>query len=76
MKKLSPDAITQPINLGEESDIFFMQDYKFQQPKAIIQLAIYTNNCGFGETLDGLLFAKIWKQVFLEYASETLYLGS
>lgn len=75
MRPLDVEAIKAPIKL-EHGDSWYMQDYKFQHPKAIVQLQIKTRDLSLGQDAKTQLFALLWKQVVLDFASEIIYAGS
>lgn len=55
---------------------WYLQDAKFQHPKAIIQLQLDTRDAGFGVEPASHFFATVWRKVLLEYAAEVIHMGA
>mmetsp|Transcript_12503 Transcript_12503/g.21036 ORF Transcript_12503/g.21036 Transcript_12503/m.21036 type:complete len:243 (+) Transcript_12503:1089-1817(+) len=63
------------IKKWEDCDLWYKKDDKFERPKAIVEMKIYTNDCGFGKNLEGRLFANVWREVQSEYLREFNYMA-
>lgn len=76
MRELFVETAKEPVLL-EGKNSWYLQDHKFQHPKAIIQCKVNTRDLGFGTNdPNGKLFALVWRKVLMEYASEYFYQGS
>ena len=71
MKELSATYAINPVKL-DVPNCWYLQDSKFQHPKAIIQLQIATRDCGFGTDPNAHFFVNVWKKVLTEYAAEII----
>jgi secreted Zn-dependent insulinase-like peptidase len=56
-----------------ETDLWYKKDDKYQRPKAIVEMKIYTNDNGFGQNIKGRLFAHLWQRIVSEYLREFIY---
>jgi hypothetical protein len=57
----------------DDTDLWFKKDDKFQRPRTIVEMKIYTNDNGFGQTIKGRLFAHLWQRIVTDYMREFLY---
>lgn len=58
-----------------DTDLWYKKDDKFERPKAIVNLKIYTNDCMFGRTPNGRVFAEVWNNFLQEYLREFYYMA-
>lgn len=72
-----PELSTKPVLLKkwEDTDLWFMKDDKFERPKSIVNCRIYTNDCMFGLTDKGKIFANVWNSVLNETLREFFYMA-
>jgi insulysin len=56
------DRASQPslVKSWAESDLWYKKDDHFKLPKAYIGCKIFTNDCGFGKSIEGNVFAEMW----------------
>ena len=59
-----------------DCDVWFKQDDKFERPKAIVSLKVYTPDCNLGKTIEAKVFSEVWTEVMVEYLQEFLYMGT
>jgi nardilysin len=59
----------------DEADLWYQKDDKFKLPKAYIGCKIFTNDCGFGKSLEGQVFADMWQGVLNDYIREFKEMG-
>ena len=59
----------------ENTDLWYRKDDKYKQPKAVVQMRIYTNDNDFGKSLSGNLFSKVWAQVLDQHLKEYTYMA-
>lgn len=55
------------------TDLWYKKDDKFQRPKSIVNLKIYTNDCLWLQKPESNVFAQIWVKVLKEYLREFNY---
>ena len=55
--------------------MWYRKDDKFQKPKAIVSLKIYTTDLGYGTSEEAEVFAEVWKCVLEENLREFAYLA-
>ena len=58
------------IKKWEDTDLWYKKDDKFNMPKAIINMKLYTSDCGFGTTLNGRVFSTFWMNLASECMRE------
>jgi secreted Zn-dependent insulinase-like peptidase len=68
-----PELVRQWAN---DTDLWYLKDDKYERPKGIVSLKIYTGDCDFGRTSQGRVFAEVWNQVLQEYLREFYYMAS
>jgi len=59
----------------ECTDLWYQKDDEFFKPKANIQMKIYTQDNDFGKSIEGRVFANVWKNCLLEYLNEYNYMA-
>jgi insulysin len=59
-----------------DSDVWYKQDAKFDRPKSIVSLKVYTPDCNLGKTIEAKVFSEVWTEVMVEYLQEFLYMGT
>lgn len=59
-----------------DADVWYKKDDKFERPKSIVSLKIYTPDCNLGKTIEANVFAEMWTEVMVEYLQEFLYMGA
>jgi secreted Zn-dependent insulinase-like peptidase len=74
-KSAPPAKVPQVIKQWEDSDLWYMKDDKFETPKAVVYMKLYTNDNRFGETPRDRLFPIIWRDVFDEFIGEFAYMA-
>ena len=52
-----------------------MKDDKYEKPKGVVNMKIYTNDCRFGSDADARLFANFWNEIQGEYLREFSYMA-
>jgi hypothetical protein len=52
-----------------------MKDDKFERPKGMVSLKIYTGDCEFGRTPAGRVFAELWNSILQEHLREFYYMA-
>lgn len=57
----------------ECTDLWYKKDDKFERPKSIVDLNIYTNDCLWLQKPESRVFAEIWNKVINEYLREFNY---
>eukprot|EP01022_Parablepharisma_sp_SALTPOND_P028905 TRINITY_DN71_c0_g1_i2.p1 TRINITY_DN71_c0_g1~~TRINITY_DN71_c0_g1_i2.p1 ORF type:complete len:1405 (+),score=173.34 TRINITY_DN71_c0_g1_i2:13186-17400(+) len=69
-----PEAPTllQKTLLGE---LWYLYDTSFNIPKTIITMKLLSDNCGYGSTMEGIVFASMYEKVVVDILSEFLYMG-
>ena len=72
-KNLSKKPIL--VQQWNDSDLWYKQDDKFKSPIAKINLKIYTNDCMYGHSPEGRVFAEIWNSIIHENLREFYYMG-
>lgn len=63
------------IKQGEDFDLWYMKDDKFETPKAVVYMKLYTADNRFGQTPKDRLFPLIWRDVFDEFNGEFAYMA-
>lgn len=63
------------VSSSEGHELWYKKDDQFKLPKAYIGLRIYSTDCGFGSTLSGTVFVKVWEAVMEDYLREFDYMG-
>ena len=48
---------------ADDTDLWYLKDDKFERPKGMVSLKIYTGDCEFGRTPAGRVFAELWNSV-------------
>ena len=61
---------------ADDTDLWYMKDDKYQRPKGIVSLKIYTGDCEFGQTAKGRVFVEVWNQILNESLREFYYMAS
>jgi len=71
------ESMTEPqlIRLTEFSELWYMYDSSFKIPKTIITMKLYCGDCGFGNTMEGEIFAALYGEIVIDILSEFLYMG-
>lgn len=59
----------------EDTDLWYKKDDKFQRPKAVVNMKLYTNDCDFGFNNETRVFASVWQNVQNEYLREFNYMA-
>ena len=44
----------------DDTDLWYKKDDKFQRPKAVVNMKIYTDDCDFGLSHETRVFASVW----------------
>jgi insulysin len=57
------------------ADLWYKKDEKFNRPKSIIHMKLYTNDCLFSIKPEARVFASVWKSVLEEYLREFKYMA-
>lgn len=75
--EVSAEHSSVPVNVSniKGTDVWFLQDSKFKQPKGIVQMKLHTNDNGFGSNNEGRVFAKLWERMQKEYQHELVSLA-
>jgi insulysin len=60
---------------ADDTDLWFMKDDKYQRPKGLVSLKIYTGDCEFGQTARGRVFVEMWNSILNEYLREFYYMA-
>jgi insulysin len=60
---------------ADDTDLWYLKDDKFQRPKGVVSLKIYTGDNEFGRTALGRVFAEVWNQVLQEHLREFYYMA-
>eukprot|EP00826_Nyctotherus_ovalis_P000723 TRINITY_DN10026_c0_g1_i5.p1 TRINITY_DN10026_c0_g1~~TRINITY_DN10026_c0_g1_i5.p1 ORF type:complete len:509 (-),score=129.80 TRINITY_DN10026_c0_g1_i5:54-1580(-) len=58
--------------LGE---VWHFYDTSFCMPKTMVRIKIMTDDCGYGATMEGLVFASLYEMIVIDALSEVLYMG-
>jgi len=71
------DHSTKPVfaQQWDNAELWFLKDDRFERPKGIIGLKIYTSDLNFGTTPNARVFAEVWQKVFDEYIREFKYMA-
>jgi len=71
------DLSTKPLIIKEDENthVWYHKDDKFQKPKGVVRLKLYTNDNRFGFDVNSRLFFKIWEEVVGEYLREFAYMA-
>jgi secreted Zn-dependent insulinase-like peptidase len=56
-----------------QTELWYKKDDKFERPKAIVSLQVYTNDCMYGPNPKARVFVHLWEEVFQEYFREFVY---
>ena len=67
----------QPVLLKQYDDthVWYHKDDKFEKPKGVVRLKLYTNDNRFGFDVNSRLFFKIWEEVTTEFLREFSYMA-
>lgn len=62
----------------DDTDLWYKKDDRFEMPKAIVQLSIFTNDIGFGQNnnLEADIFSLVWNGVQDEFLREFDYMAN
>merc|ERR1711976_1159495 len=68
----------QPVLLKqyEDTHVWYHKDDKFEKPKGVVRMKLYTNDNRFGFDVNSRLFFKIWEEVSPEYLREFAYMAA
>jgi secreted Zn-dependent insulinase-like peptidase len=58
-----------------DGQVWLKQDQIFKQPKAFIQLRVFTTDLDFGRNPRSYLFANLWKDMVKDNLQEYMYQG-
>lgn len=58
------------------TDMWYQKDDSFDQPKAIVQMRVYTTDLNFSSSLEGSLFVVLWQSCVSEYLKEYTYMAA
>lgn len=61
------------IKQWDNTELWYKKDDKFQRPKSMVTMKVYTQNNDFSKSAEGRLFANIWKDSLDEYLQEFSY---
>jgi len=59
----------------ENTDLWYRKDDQYKQPKGIVKMRIATKDNGYGNSIEGRLFAQIWHRVLDEHLKEYTYMA-
>ena len=57
------------------ADLWYKQDDKWNKPKSIIKMILYTPDCMVGLNQESYVFSKVWDSMVDEYMREYLYMA-
>jgi insulysin len=63
------------VKSSPESDLWYKKDDKFDRPKGIIGMKLYTADLEFGKSAKATMFASVWKACFEEFIREENYMA-
>lgn len=68
---------TKPVLLKQfpDTDLWYLKDDKFERPKAVVNMKIYTTDNNFGSDVNSRLFFSVWNEVATEYLREFSYMA-
>ena len=58
------------------ADLWYKKDDKFDRPKSVVSLKIYTNDCHLGLKPEARVFANVWTQILSEHLREFNYMAN
>jgi secreted Zn-dependent insulinase-like peptidase len=56
--------------------LWYKKDDKFERPKSIITMKIYTGDCEMSKTIESRVFVKVWTAVLEEFMREFNYMAN
>jgi len=72
------DSESKPIytKVDENTCLWYKKDDKFERPKGIASLKMYTKDLDYGEKSKSRVFVHVWKDVLFEYLREFNYMAT
>jgi len=67
--------VPQLLKQWPDADLWYKKDDKFNRPKAVIGMKLYTSDCQYGFNIDSKLFIYVWQQLASEYLREFTYMA-
>lgn len=55
------------------TDLWYLKDNKFERPKLIVNMNVYTNDCLWSQKPESRVYALLWQKVLQEYMREFNY---
>ena len=59
-----------------DADLWYKKDDKFDRPKSVVSLKIYTSDCHLGLKPEARVFANVWTQILNEHLREFNYMAN
>lgn len=59
-----------------DTHVWYLKDDRFERPKAVVNMKIYTTDNNFGSDVNSRLFFNVWNEVNSEYLREFAYMAS
>jgi len=56
-------------------EVWYQKDDKFEKPKAIFTMKVFTSDSGLGYSIKGRVFAEIWDSIMGEKLNEFKYMA-